>query len=1023
MSNKHNSGAPHDPCGRSDSKPSRPWNRPGLTDLRYRIGRHGEFFERMLKEFPRQIYTESAGGEKLRLKARTHDDPTVALADAWASTLDVLTFYQERIANEGYLRTAKERMSVLELARTIGYELDPGVAASTYLSFIVEDADDPFRKVEVPTGTQVMSVPQKKGELPQIFETVETIKTRAEWNAIPARTERPQNLVLYYNAGDSSDSNNDKLFLIDTDGSFNLDDFPEEEKLTIKSDNVNNIFPVTPGLNVQAALDDLIEDAKVNPEIDPFIHAVEVNQIQIRGTGLGLSEGDRLIAVGVRQREAGNPDIRVVPYRIAGLEPDDNFNLTRIDLVEIKPDVKFRPLRALLFRMPKLRLGMVKIKQVPFKGRDVRKEVLRTSWTGPRLKAFVKTQRWPRVKLMRLVRRLRAPQVSPPPIGQAAPGLHVLRQHAGFFGHAAPLWESLAKDGESRGTDPYRNKWDRPIRSVWEDSQGNILGSTAVSGAHVFLEREIEEAVSEGWVLLETPSADTRILRIAGAATQSRTDFAMTGKATGLALREPNGDPFTAQNGNATVKDELQKFKFRTATCWLASEEVAIAGLPIREDLDESSEDLTLDSLYLDMESGRAISLSGERSDAPDVVESESIRLKSVSHIGGLTRLQFDSGTAFSYLRPSIRVNANVGLATHGETQEEILGSGDATQANQVFTLAKKPLTYVPAATESGSASTLTVRVNDIAWSQIDSLHDAGPQDEAYMVQIDDDGTTRVIFGDGSHGKRLPTGSANITAQYRAYMGVEGEVAQETLIQLKTRPLGIREVINASAAGGAAPPIDLESARLRVPGSVRTLGRIVSLSDYGDFARSFTGIGKVRADIVWYRGKRVVHVTVAPVTNSVFEPSSPKLVTLRQAMNRLRDPSLPLVVQPHEARFFTLEAKVVHDSRHLMENVEKEIFNALESAFGYERRDIAQSVRSAEVIRTIQEVNGVMYVDLDRLLIYDEKAETDETPTTGILWAHPARCSTDDGKILPAELLTVQTTGVDLIMEAVDANL
>ena len=48
---------------------------------------------------------------------------------ACACVADVLGFYQERIANEGYLRTATERRSVLELARTIGYELKPGVAA------------------------------------------------------------------------------------------------------------------------------------------------------------------------------------------------------------------------------------------------------------------------------------------------------------------------------------------------------------------------------------------------------------------------------------------------------------------------------------------------------------------------------------------------------------------------------------------------------------------------------------------------------------------------------------------------------------------------------------------------------------------------------------------------------------------------------------------------------------------------------------------------------------------------------
>jgi len=63
------------------------------------------------------------------LKTRDPSDPAIALLDSWALVADVLSFYQERIANEGYLRTALERRSVLELARLIGYQLRPGVAA------------------------------------------------------------------------------------------------------------------------------------------------------------------------------------------------------------------------------------------------------------------------------------------------------------------------------------------------------------------------------------------------------------------------------------------------------------------------------------------------------------------------------------------------------------------------------------------------------------------------------------------------------------------------------------------------------------------------------------------------------------------------------------------------------------------------------------------------------------------------------------------------------------------------------
>ena len=63
------------------------------------------------------------------LGTRDSDDFTIALLDAWAVASDVLTFYNERLAQESYLRTARERISLQELGRLIGYRLRPGVAA------------------------------------------------------------------------------------------------------------------------------------------------------------------------------------------------------------------------------------------------------------------------------------------------------------------------------------------------------------------------------------------------------------------------------------------------------------------------------------------------------------------------------------------------------------------------------------------------------------------------------------------------------------------------------------------------------------------------------------------------------------------------------------------------------------------------------------------------------------------------------------------------------------------------------
>src|SRR5215216_908011 len=192
-----------DACGCCDAALPRPelYNRPGLPTLAYRIDIHPTALRRMLNALPTQPVPPDDPENHRPLKTlstRAGDDPAIALLDAWATVTDVLTFYQERIANEGFLRTATERGSVLELARAIGYELNPGVAASTFLAFTVEDAPGSPGVATVPLGTKVQSVPDQ-GTLPQTFEASAQITSRAEWNALRPRPERPQELGIRRN--------------------------------------------------------------------------------------------------------------------------------------------------------------------------------------------------------------------------------------------------------------------------------------------------------------------------------------------------------------------------------------------------------------------------------------------------------------------------------------------------------------------------------------------------------------------------------------------------------------------------------------------------------------------------------------------------------------------------------------------------------------------------------------------------------------------------------------------------------
>src|SRR4029077_10325320 len=127
-------------------------NPADLSALHYRVGTHGSFLETMLARLS-ELRLDGRN-PLLPLRVRTANDPSVALLDAWATVADVLTFYQERIANEGYLRTATERRSVLELARLVGYTLRPGVAASVFLAYTLDKDPAKDTSVTIPQGSR-----------------------------------------------------------------------------------------------------------------------------------------------------------------------------------------------------------------------------------------------------------------------------------------------------------------------------------------------------------------------------------------------------------------------------------------------------------------------------------------------------------------------------------------------------------------------------------------------------------------------------------------------------------------------------------------------------------------------------------------------------------------------------------------------------------------------------------------------------------------------------------------------------
>jgi predicted phage baseplate assembly protein len=303
--------------------------------------------------------------------------------------------------------------------------------------------------------------------------------------------------------------------------------------------------------------------------------------------------------------------------------------------------------------------------------------------------------------------------------------------------------------------------------------------------------------------------------------------------------------------------------------------------------------------------------------------------------------------------------------------------------------------------------STLEVRVNDILWTEVPSLYGTGPNDRIYVTRTSDEGRTAITFGDGRTGARLPTGQENVRARYRKGIGAAGLVKANQLTQLMTRPAGLKSVTNPNAAEAAADPEKLGDARRNATLTILTLERVVSLQDYEDFARAFAGIGKALATWTWNGETRGVFLTVAGTGGAAVPEDSELAGDLLKLIRDAGDPNVPLALASYGQRFFRIAAGLRLDPAFEAEKVLAAVETGLREQFAFEPRAFGQPVALSEAITLMQQVKGVIAVDVNAFYRSDE-AEQRAT----LLPAAKPRPGSD--AVFPAELLTLDPRPVDL---------
>lgn len=903
-------------------------NRPGLPALSYRIGTHATFLESMKARLSSRDYPPLA-----KLTSREADDPALALLDAWATIGDVLTFYQERIANEGYLRTVTERRSVLELARLIGYEPRPGVAASVYLAYTIDS--NYKEEAMIPAGSRSQSVPAP-GETAQSFETSEDLKARAQWNNLRPRLQQPQ---------------------------------------TEESIHHGN------GANVQIYLKGIATNLKPN---DPLL-------IQF---GNNTPEFHRVLAVNpdaVANRTQVILQSPFSPRLTSAITAKEEKRLNLIEALTLPPSVPPANSRKLVRTLSEQFGAKPSSKEntdLLFRGGEDQK--LKLDKRRKMLETNEASYATSKVFAPSLKETLRSAASNAQVTRESEIRVYALRVKASLFGHNHPGTPIYHRD-DNTGMITVQGYTEPTLSTLWPgmtDPKG--LEKIAI-------EPQDEQVKAGDWAVIERPKfnkqnvVDSRthsVHKVTEAQAVSMSALGFSAKVSLLTVE----DPWLTGLPPDQIKILLASTPLlRQTVVYTRAEELPVAEEPILQPVCGGAADLIeLDDFYEGLEAGRWVVVSGEReidgtsgvrfselsmlSFVSQSVQTQPLSLKTGSDSKTPTLLpgdkthsfiKLDKELAYCFKRETVKIYGNVVLATHGETRTETLGSGDGSKPLQQFTLKQPPLTFVPAPNPSGVDSTLKVYVNDVLWHESDTLLGLNGRDRHFVTLTDDESKTTVIFGNGREGARLPTGIENVRAVYRNGIGKGGNVKAEQISLLSTRPLGAKEVINPLPASGGADKETRDQARKNSSLAVMALDRLVSVQDYEDFTRVFAGIGKARAAELPDGRRQIVHLTIAGADDIPIELHSDLYRNLTEALRRFGDPYQPFRIELRELKLLVLSAKVRIHPDYLWEKVEPKIRAALLDTFSFERRELGQDALLSEAFSVMQKVGGVEYVDVD----------------------------------------------------------
>ena len=168
--------------------------------------------------------------------------------------------------------------------------------------------------------------------------------------------------------------------------------------------------------------------------------------------------------------------------------------------------------------------------------------------------------------------------------------------------------------------------------------------------------------------------------------------------------------------------------------------------------------------------------------------------------------------------------------------------------------------------------STLQVALQGLAgdWLERSDLIEARDDAEHFMVELHENQTATLRFGDGTNGRALPD-DAVVLARWRSGQGVAGNVGADSLVHASTTVLRVWNPFDV--LDGREPEPTAELLRRAPEAYRRQQLRAVTLQDYADRAQAVPGVAHARARYACSGSWRVVRVALDVAGGGALTPA------------------------------------------------------------------------------------------------------------------------------------------------------